>query len=190
MPRGKPNKDKEVKPKEQITRAAKDKTVKDQERKSNAGAKGKYAEWVTEDGLLRLKSWARDGYTDEQIATSIGIHVSTLYEWKNKYSELAEALKSQKDVVDIGVEDALYKKTQGYNAKILKTFKLKKISYDSEGRRCEEEYLQQAEDEVHIPADTTAQIFWLKNRQPTKWRDKQDVEHSGSLGVKIVDDIE
>ena len=41
----------------------------------------------------------------------------------------------------------------------------------------------------HYPPDTTAAIFWLKNRKTDQWRDKQDVEHSGSVGVTIVDDI-
>ena len=49
-------------------------------------AKGKYQEWLTENGLLRLKGWATDGLNDEEIAEKMGIHVSTLYEWKNKYS--------------------------------------------------------------------------------------------------------
>lgn len=73
-------------------------------------AKGKYAEWLTEDGLLLLKGWARDGLTDEQIAHNCGITPATLYNWKNKHVEIFDALKKGKEVVDYEVENALLAK--------------------------------------------------------------------------------
>ncbi len=89
--------------------------------------------------MLLLEAWARDGLTDEQIADKMGITTSTLYDWKNKYSEISEALKKGKEVVDVEVENALLKSAKSGNI--------------------------------------TAIIFWLKNRRPDKWRDKQkDVE--------------
>ena len=59
-------------------------------------AKGKYEYWLTEEGLLLLEGWARDGLTDEQIAHNIGISTSTLNNWKNKYVEILESLKREK----------------------------------------------------------------------------------------------
>ncbi len=53
---------------------------------SKGGRKGKYHDWITEEGLLKIEGWARDGLTDEQIAHNIGIHPSTLYEWQKKYN--------------------------------------------------------------------------------------------------------
>lgn len=136
-------------------------------------AKGLYKEWLTEDNLLRISAWARDGLTNEQIAHNMNITVKTLYEWCNKYSEFSNALKKSKEVADIEVENALYKKALGYNAVIKKTFKVKEVIYSESGKRLKEvERLEVGYDEVHIPADTTAQIFWLKNRKPDNWRDK------------------
>ena len=135
-------------------------------------AKGKYQKWLTKDGRTLLEAWARDGLTDEQLAHNMGIVPSTLYVWKNRFAEISEALSRGKEIVDIEVENALLKKAKGYNAAIRKTFKLKKVYYDAEGRRCEEEYLEQGTDEVHIPADTNADIFWLKNRRPNAWKEK------------------
>ena len=53
-------------------------------------AKGKYQEWLTEEGLLQLESWARDGLTDEQIASNMGISRETLSQWKKKYSDISD----------------------------------------------------------------------------------------------------
>ena len=75
-------------------------------------AKGKYQDWLTEDGLLRIQGWARDGLTNEDIAFNIGITAKTLYEWMLKYSEISEALKEGKDVIDRRIENALAKKAE------------------------------------------------------------------------------
>lgn len=138
-------------------------------------AKGQYKDWITKDGLTQLSAWARDGLTDEEIADKIGINRTTLYDWKNKYSDIADALKKSKEIYDIEVENALHKKTLGYNQEVKKTFKVKTVLYENGKRVMEKEELQVGIDEVHIPADTTAQIFWLKNRKPEQWKDKKDI---------------
>lgn len=126
---------------------------------------GKYAKWLEPDGLLKLEAWARDGLTDEQIAHNMGIVTSTLYDWKRKYSPISEALKRGKQVIDIQVENALLKRALGYKYNEIKT--------------------EQSEDGVkktvitkEIVPDTTAQIFWLKNRKPAEWRDKREIENT------------
>ena len=70
-------------------------------------AKGKYQEWLTEEGLLQLESWARDGLTDEQIASNMGIGYSTLQTWKSKYQDIQDTLKRGKEVVDIQAEKGI-----------------------------------------------------------------------------------
>lgn len=136
-------------------------------------AKGKYEDWLTPEGLIKIEGWARDGLTDEQIAKNMGISTATLYNWKRDHLEILEALKKGKEVVDREVENALFERALGGTHEVKKTFKVKRTFYDEEGRKCEKEELKTGIDEIYIPGDTTAQIFWLKNRKPEQWRDKQ-----------------
>lgn len=70
-------------------------------------AKGKYERWLTEDGLILLAGWARDGLTDEIIAKKMGISRSTLNDWKNRYPLISDTLNKNKEIVDYQVESAL-----------------------------------------------------------------------------------
>ena len=136
-------------------------------------------EWLEPDKRILLQGWARDGLTDVQIAKNMGIGKTTFYEWKQKSPNFAEVLKKSKEVADYEVENALYKKATGYNIMLKKTFKVKRTEYNDDGKKIKEyEELVDGHEEMHIPADTTAQIFWLKNRQKGKWRDKVEVENS------------
>lgn len=142
-------------------------------------AKGKYEYWLEPEGLLKLEGWARDGLTDEQIAQNMGIGNRTLYEWKQKYPQISQSLKKGKEVVDREVENALLRKALGFKETVRKAIKCKSVRYDNGKRIEEKEHIEYADEEVYVPPDTTAQIFWLKNRRPDKWKDKQDVEVSG-----------
>lgn len=150
-------------------------------------AKGKYQEWLEPEGLLRIEGWARDGLTDEQIAQNMGVAYSTFRTWRDKYSALSAVLKKNKDVADRQVENSLFERALGGTHEVRKTFKVKEKYYDDHGKLCEKEKLVQATDEMYIPGDTTAQIFWLKNRKPDKWRDKQ--EHEDRTAIEKLDEI-
>lgn len=79
-------------------------------------AKGKVEYWLTSDGLTLLNGWTREGLTDEQIATDkIGISRSTLSEWKKKYSDISDALKKGKEIVDYEVENVLLEQAKSGN---------------------------------------------------------------------------
>ena len=132
-------------------------------------AKGKYEYWLTPEGLLKLEGWARDGLTDEQIAQNIRISRETLYAWKKKYPDISDALKRGKEIVDRQVENALLKRALGYEYEEVK----KKF----EGGIITEKTVTKKE----VIPDVTAQIFWLKNRKPDKWRDKPDYEDTSAL---------
>ena len=124
------------------------------------GSKGKYQDWLTEEKLLLLEGWARQGLIDEQIAKNIGITAKTLYDWKNNHSDICKALKKGKEVIDIQVENALLKNALGYAF----------IEETIENGRSTKKIKK------HMPPDTTAQIFWLKNRRPDLWREKQQFD--------------
>ena len=131
----------------------------------------KYNEWITEEGLLKIEGWARDGLTDEQIANNIGIRRPTLYDWKNKYPDISDALKKGKEVIDRQVENALLKRALGYEY-VETTKELTDL-----GLTVTKQVTKQ------VSPDTTAQIFWLKNRKPKEWRDKKETEVTGNLNV-------
>ena len=140
-------------------------------------AKGKYEYWLTPEGLLKLEGWARDGLTDEQIAYNMGICRDTLIQWKKRYSDISDTLKKGKEVVDRQVENALLKRALGY--------KYTEVTKE----RTEGGFVVTKEVTKEVVPDTTAQIFWLKNRKPNEWRDKQNVELEGEIGVNIIDDV-
>ncbi len=136
-------------------------------------AKGKYQEWLTPEGLLKIEGWARDGLTDEQISRNMGISVATLYNWKAKYLEILEALKKGKEVVDRQVENALLKRALGYE-------------YEEVKEKYECNVLtERTVTKKEVVPDTTAQIFWLKNRLREKWSDKQSIEISKPIDESI-----
>ena len=128
------------------------------------GRKGISQEWMTEDALLRVQGWAREGLTDEQISRNIGIAIRTFYEWQERYPQFRQAIKKGKAPVDIQVENALLKRALGY---------------EYEETITEIEQIEEGKQKTHVrrikkqmPPDVGAIVFWLKNRRPNKWRDK------------------
>nr|DAP17850.1 MAG TPA: terminase small subunit [Bacteriophage sp.] len=113
-------------------------------------AKTTYKDWEADEKILLLQGWARNGLTNEQIASNMDIVVSTLWEWRKKSPKISNALKIGKDEADIQVENALYK--------------------------------------AALEGNTTAMIFWLKNRRSKEWRDKIQQEITTESAVKLVID--
>jgi transposase-like protein len=136
-------------------------------------------ETEVKDKLTLVQAWARDGLTNEQIAHNLGISHDTLYRYQKEHSEFSDALKRGKEVVDIEVENALLKRAMGY--------KFDEVTYESKFNPILEKWEQVETKRVtkEVQPDTTAQIFWLKNRKPVEWRDKQDIEHSGHMTSQI-----
>lgn len=123
----------------------------------------------------QAKKLCRLGATDADLADFFGVTFQTINNWKVQHPQFFESLKLSKEKTDHRVEQSLYQRAMGYT--------------------CNEDDIRVVNNEIvitptikHYPPDTTAMIFWLKNRKPTEWRDKQEVEHSG-LPMVIVKDL-
>ena len=155
------------------------------------GRKGVYEEWLTPDGLLQVTGWARDGLTDQQIAKNIGISVQSMYEWERRFPSFLEAIKKGKVPVDIEVENALLKRALGYEYEEVTT-EVEDIptgKFDSEGKPITKQKKHIRKTTKMVVPDVTAQIFWLKNRRPGRWRDKVEVapDVSNELLQSLID---
>lgn len=107
------------------------------------------------------------GATDKNLADFFEVSEDTINEWKKVYPLFSESLNEGKQETDARVEKALLKRAEGYKRTIERL--------DKEGTpvKCEEE----------LPPDPTSMIFWLKNRKPKEWRDKQEVNHEGGISI-------
>lgn len=127
----------------------------------NKIARGKYQEWLEQDNLLMIEGWARQGLTDEQIAKNIGISKVTFYDWLKKYPNISNSLKRGKAPVDFEVENALLKRAIGFEYEETET-----IIEEIDGKQ--KKRVKKIK-KVALP-ETSAIIFWLKNRKPEQWR--------------------
>lgn len=132
----------------------------------------KYEPWLEEEGLTLLEGWAREGLTEDAIAAKIGIRRETLWAWKKRFPNISNALKVGKEPTDFKVENKLLDSALGYRVTLKKPMKLKTEKYKWKEGKVVEERVEYVEEEIFIPGNVIAQIFWLKNRKPHKWRDK------------------
>ena len=162
-------------------------------------AKGKYKKWLEPDNLTKLEGWARDGLKDTQIADNMGINVSTLYTWKNRYSEINEALKKGKEVVDYEIENSLISTMKKHAVTTTQYKMVKKDDFKLKAER--EEFMniykfdhpEASKNEIliatakgvevyekipiirtvtEVDPNVSAMIFWLKARRPDVFRDQ------------------
>lgn len=108
--------------------------------------------------VVQAEKLCKLGATDAEMADFFGVAQSTFYRWKNEYPEFSEALKTAKAEADERVERSLYHRAVGY------TFDSEKV-FQFQGE------IVRGKIKEHVPPDTTACIFWLKNRRSNDWRD-------------------
>lgn len=162
-------------------------------------ARAEYKKWLEPDNLTRLRSWARDGLTNEQIAKKIGVRRQTISEWSKKYPDIADALKKGKEVVDSEIEDSLISVMKKHTLTTTQYKMVKKDDFNLKAERSKfanvykldhpnatknEILIATAENvEVYekipisktvteVDPNTSAIIFWLKNRRPDVYRDQ------------------
>ena len=117
------------------------------------------------------------GLTDAEMAEVFDVSVRTLHRWKIESEPFCHALRIGKEVADERVARALFQNATGYEYTEQQAIKIKKSQY--------EETVEVVTVEKHRPAETTAGIFWLKNRRKDEWRDKVDHELTGADGGPV-----
>lgn len=136
-----------------------------QGKKKAGGRKSVYTEKVLPK-LELVEGWARDGLSEKDIAHNLGIALSTLSEYKNKFSEFSEAIKKGKEVSDYIAENRLFLKVCGFSKVIKKPFKIKVPVMQNGIKVADKEEIVTADEEVYFPPDLGAIVFYLKNRLP------------------------
>lgn len=141
-------------------------------------------DWLTDDGLLLLESWARDGYTMMDISNKIGIDNDVFLRWKDRYPEIREAVSKGKELVDYQVENALLKSALGYKTqevKVTTTMRYGKVV----------ETVKEVLDKEVAPNVSAIQM-WLYNRQKDKWKNMNaaknvfdDLEEDTSIEITV-----
>lgn len=116
------------------------------------------------------------GATDKDIADFFEVTESTINLWKTTYYRFSESIKKGKKLADMIVAESLFQRSKGATVKKQTAIKVRTTGSDENGKRYTKEEIQVINLKEQIPPDTTAMIFWLKNRHSKEWRDKQEVE--------------
>ena len=160
-------------------------------RKSKGGGIVAKSKWDdVKQKLILIQGWARNGLNEKQIAHNLGISKATFENYKKEHLDFLDSLKKGKEVVDIEVENALLKRAMGYEyeevtrERVVKKDKYGQTMIDIHGLPVHEMVVTKVVKKDVIP-DTTAQIFWLKNRKPEDWRDVNKIEANIKGDVKI-----
>jgi hypothetical protein len=116
------------------------------------------------------------GATDARLGEFFGVSEQTINAWKTNHPQFLESVKRGKEIADAEIAYSLFQRAKGYSHKAVKIF-------NNQGEIIVEPYTE------HYPPDTGAAMAWLKNRQPANWRDKQDIEHSGTVTQEVTHDL-
>lgn len=162
-------------------------------------AHAEYKKWLELDNLTKLRSWARDGLTNEQIAKKIGVKRQTFQRWLSTYSDMSDALKKGKEIVDAEIEDSFISVMKKHTLTTTQYKMVKKDEFNLKAERTKFaniyklDHPQATREEIAIATaehvdvyekipisktvtevdpNASAIIFWLKNRRPDVYRDQ------------------
>lgn len=162
-------------------------------------AHAEYKKWLEPDNLIKLRSWARDGLTNEQIAKKIGVKRQTFQRWLSTYSDMSDALKKGKEIVDAEIEDSLISVMKKHTITTTQYKMVKKDNFNLKAERSKfanaykldhpnatkseiaiaiaenvevYEKIPVSKTVTEVDPNTSAIIFWLKNRRPDVYRDQ------------------
>jgi len=156
------------------------------------GRKGHAEQWLTKDGLDWIEGWVRNGLLMREVAENMGISEASLYRWRNRFPAIDAAIRAGEAPCNYRVESAMYKAATGHTQVVRKPIKIREtIESKGKGKKTIER-IEYAEEEVYIPPDPKAQIYWLQNRDPEHWSREQrvDLTVSAAEGAQIMREIE
>lgn len=141
--------------------------------------------WLSDDGLVLVKAWTRDGITIEEICQKMGIRRNTYYSWVKQYKEFADAVNTSRELVDYKVENALLKAALGYKTKEIKVTLGKKIFNGETVEMLKETTTKE------VAPNVTACLAWLNNRKHDQWKRNRDKvmeldEEDNNISITIV----
>lgn len=131
--------------------------------------------WLEEDGKVLIEGWARDGLSNKEIAHNMGVSLNVFNKWKKENEIFAGFLKKSKEVADKVVENSLFRRANGFEYTETteeRVFNPLKNKFEM--------VITKKVNKVVLP-DTTAQIFWLKNRKPDTWRDRREIDSTEAI---------
>lgn len=128
-----------------------------------------------EEYNIQAEKLCKLGATDKELGDFFEVTEQTINNWKNDFPDFFESIKRGKTLADAEVADRLYQRAIGFE-------------HDSEELKVIDNHIIHEPIRKIYPPDTVAAIFWLKNRQRDKWRDKTEVGHSGNVGITLIED--
>ena len=131
------------------------------------GRKNKY-ESVVVPNLELIEGWLRNGISEREIARRLRIAHSTFQAYKRQFPDFSDHLKKGRELADIQVENALFRAAVGYEYEEINT----EYAENKDAKSSK----KVVKTKRWVPGNVTAQIFWLKNRRPDKWRDRKEID--------------
>lgn len=130
-----------------------------------------------------IKMWKRDGMSNQEIADKLSIKRSTLYNFQNQHEELKNALFKDGDLIDAEIENKVLANAMGFDYEEEQILQRKVVHYDDNGKKLTE-VTEPVVVKIHKTklSDQSAAQWWLKNKRPGKWKDKQELDLGNTDG--------
>lgn len=159
--------------------------------KGKGGRKNYWDELNMDNRLKTIEGWAKQGMTNEEMYNALGVSKDVFYKWQRENEGFKNALMKGKFDSNGEILNAAFRQATGYVMPVTEPFKVKtwKEFKGEDGKT----FFEEAEEIVdhtymkYFPPNSTMGIFMLKNRLPADYKDKQDINHSGSVVTANVD---
>lgn len=126
------------------------------------------------------------GATDKEIGDFFNVDERTINNWKIEYPDFFQSIREGKELADMKVVNSLLESCHDRMIPTQQAFKVKNVNYNKDGKRIESEDVMVVDVMTGVPANDRSIQFWLKNRHPDKWRDKQEVKHEGEITIPTI----